>query len=391
MIYELDTIVSKFDTPCYIYDEELINTNIKQFEKIKYSHKAIHFASMANNNPKLLRILKDAGWGIFVNSMKHLSLAMQSGFNVSNIIYTTTGISQTDMEFLAQKNISINLDSLEQTKLYGSLNPGGSIGIRLNIDEKSRDNIFIGSESRIGILETEFSDLLQIASKCSLKIVGTHVYLGTNVISFDEMIAGTMKTLELSNHFPDLEYIDLGGGFPINGEDEQYFDYDKYGELLTELFNNYSKKRGRNIKLILEPGRAIFGNTAIFCSRVLDVKERPDRFLISCDASASILPRSMFYNDTFHDIEVLGKQDEPKLSKPASVVGSTTYSRDYLGKDLQLPKIEVGDILVFKNAGSYCYAMITQFLGQAMPSEILIDSLGKTELIRERETFQIAI
>lgn len=391
MIHELDTIVSKFDTPCYVYNEDLINKNIKQFEKIKYSPKAIHFASMANNNPKLLRILKDAGCGIFVNSMKHLNLAVQSGFNVSDIIYTTTGISQTDMEFLTQKNISMNLDSLEQTKLYGSLNPGGSIGIRLNIDEKSRDNIFIGSESRIGILETEFSDLLEIASKYRLNIVGTHVYLGTNIISFDEMIAGTMKTLELSDHFPDLEYIDLGGGFPINGEDEQYFDYDKYGELVTELFDNYSKKRGRNIKLILEPGRSMFGNTAVFCSRVLDVKERPDRFLISCDASASILPRSMFYNDTFHDIEVLGKQDAPKLSKPASVVGSTTYSRDYLGKNLQLPAIEVGDILVFKNTGSYCYAMITQFLGQAMPSEILIDSLGKTELIRERETFQIAI
>ena len=99
----------------------------------------------------------------------------------------------------------------------------------------------------------------------------------------------------------------------------------------------------------------------------------------------------MFYNNAFHDIEVLGKQDAPKLSKPANVVGSTTYSRDYLGKDLQSPMIEIGDILVFKNAGSYCYAMITQFLGQAMPSEILIDTLGKPKLIRERETFQLAV
>jgi diaminopimelate decarboxylase len=346
---------------------------------------------MANNNPHLLKILKNADFGIFVNSMKHLSIAVKSGFEVSDIIYTTTGISQRDMEFIIQKNISINLDSLEQVKLYGSLNSGGSIGVRLNIDEKSRDNIFIGSESRIGILETEFPELLEIASRYSLKIIGTHVYLGTNIISFDEMIAGTKKTLDLSEHFPDLEYIDLGGGFPIDGENGQYFDYDKYGELITELFNNYSKKHGRSIKLILEPGRSLFGDTAVFCSQVLDVKERPDRFLISCDASASILPRSMFYNNTFHNIEVLGKQNAPKLSKPAGVVGSTTYSRDYLGKDLQLPMVEIGDILMFKNAGSYCYAMITQFLGQAMPSEVLIDTSGKPKLIRERETFQIAI
>ena len=85
-------------------------------------------------------------FGIFVNSMKHLSIALQSGFVLSDIIYTTTGISQRDMEFIINKNISINLDSLEQVKLYGSLNPGGAVGVRLNIDEKSRDNIFIGSE-----------------------------------------------------------------------------------------------------------------------------------------------------------------------------------------------------------------------------------------------------
>lgn len=391
MVNDLTAISSVFGTPCYIYDENLINRSINRFKKIKYTNKAIHFASMANNNPHLLKILKNADFGIFVNSMKHLSIAVKSGFEVSDIIYTTTGISQRDMEFIIQKNISINLDSLEQVKLYGSLNSGGSIGVRLNIDEKSRDNIFIGSESRIGILETEFPELLEIASRYSLKIIGTHVYLGTNIISFDEMIAGTKKTLDLSEHFPDLEYIDLGGGFPIDGENGQYFDYDKYGELITELFNNYSKKHGRSIKLILEPGRSLFGDTAVFCSQVLDVKERPDRFLISCDASASILPRSMFYNNTFHNIEVLGKQNAPKLSKPAGVVGSTTYSRDYLGKDLQLPMVEIGDILMFKNAGSYCYAMITQFLGQAMPSEVLIDTSGKPKLIRERETFQIAI
>jgi diaminopimelate decarboxylase len=388
MVDGLMPIISEFGTPCYIYDEGLILHNIARFQNIRYTCKSIHFASMANNNPHLLRILKDSDVGIFVNSMKHLSIACQSGFEFKDIIYTTTGIQLADMKFIVDNKIAINLDSINQLETYGRLNYGGSVGVRLNIDERSRGNVFIGSESRIGILEMELPALFEGAARHSLRIIGTHVYLGTNIVSIDEMIAGVMRTLDLSDRFPDLQYVDLGGGFPVDAGEGMSFDYATYSELITQIFEEYSKKRGRDIQLILEPGRALFGDTAVFCTQVIDIKERPDRYLICCDASASIFPRSIFYNE-FHDIEVLGKQDMPALSKPSDIVGATTYSRDFLGKNVPLPLIEPGDILLFKNSGSYCYSMLTQFLGQAAPSEILIDLNGSTKLIRERENIRV--
>lgn len=379
----LPSVVSEFGTPCYVYDENLIDRNVSRFTGLTYPEKAVHFASMANNNPRLLELVRQRGLGIFVNSLKHMRLALNCGFSPSEIIYTSTGVRREDLEFIVEHGVAVNLDSIGQLRLFGEVNPGGRCGIRLNIDENSLDNVFIGAESRIGVLESEFEKVMATAKEHDITIVGTHVYLGTNIVSLPTMMQGVKRTLELSNYFPDLEYVDLGGGFPVRGDEAVDFDYARYDQSITEVFNAYSKERGRPIKLILEPGRSLFGDTAVFCTSVLDVKERPDRFLVCCDASATLLPRSMFY-DEFHTVDALDKRG-PVLEKPVDIVGSTTYSRDFLAKGIHLPALEPGDVLVFDQAGSYCYSMITQFLGQTEPCEVLLGKDGNPTLIRSRE------
>jgi len=378
------SIVAEFDTPCYVYDQALIERNVERFRSVAYPDKAIHFASMANNNPMLMAMLKEAGFGIFVNSVKHLQIALESGFAPRDIIYTSTGVRRQDMEHIVERGIAINLDSVSQLDLYGSLDPGGSVGVRLNIEEHSLGNVFVGTQSRIGVLETEFPAVHDTAARHGLRVAGTHVYLGTNIVSLDTMLAGVERTLELSERFPELRSVDLGGGFPVAGADGLTFDYASYDRRITEVFERFSQRLGRRIQLVLEPGRALFGDTAVFCTRVLDVKERPDRFLVCCDASVSLFPRPMFY-DEYHDVVVHGREHEPPAPKPVDVVGATTYSRDFLGRKLRLPPVEIGDVLVFQNAGSYCYSMITQFLGQAAPSEVLVTRSGEPRLIRDRE------
>ncbi|GAA2806923.1 diaminopimelate decarboxylase family protein [Crossiella cryophila] len=380
----ISAAVSQYGTPCYLYDESLIRRNAERFTGLAYPDKAVHFASMANNNPELLKLLHGLGMGIFVNSARHLKLAMDCGFAPSEIIYTSTGVRRSDLELISKLGVAVNLDSLGQLELYGSIAPGTSCGIRLNIDENSLGNVFIGAESRIGLLENELELAAKIADKYQLTITGTHVYLGTNIVSLETMMQGVARTLELSDFFPDLAYVDLGGGFPVTEDGIEEFDYAKYDEAISKMFTAYSQKRCRPIKLILEPGRALFGDTAVFCTSVLDVKNRPDRSLVCVDSSATLIPRSLFYGE-FHEVSVLGRSGEAPADRPADVVGSTTYSRDFLAKGAPLPQLATEDVLVFANAGSYCYSMITQFLGQDEPSEVLVHPDGSHTLIRNPE------
>ncbi|WP_437970719.1 hypothetical protein WMF04_16140 [Sorangium sp. So ce260] len=369
-------------TPFYMYDEATIRESIGRFLSIPYAHKSIHFATMANDNPRLLSMLKAAGFGVFVNSLKHLAVALAAGFSVDDVIFASTGVSRDMMSVLIERGVRVNLDSLGQVALYGSMKPGSRVGIRLNIDEKSKNNVFIGAESRIGLLESELPRLFELAAQHGLRMVGTHVYLGTD-ISLEDSLAGVERTLVLSEKFPDLEFIDLGGGFPI---DPSRFDFSHYREKIAAMFERCSRRRGRPIELIIEPGRALFGAAGRFFTTVTDVKERPDRFIVSCDASATLIPRAMFYED-YNPVKVQGADGRDHFNKPVDIVGSTTYSRDFLARSTSLPRVDIGDRLIFLHAGSYCYSMITRFLGQALPPEYLCTRMNELELIRTGERF----
>jgi diaminopimelate decarboxylase len=222
-----------------------------------------------------------------------------------------------------------------------------------------------------------------IAKKHKLTLNGTHVYLGTDVTSLEDLLAGTDKTLQLSDNFPDLDFIDLGGGFPLQ---EERFDFESYKKAIAGRVEAYSRKRGRPIHLVLEPGRAVFGNTTYFCTQVTDVKERPDRYLVCVNGSATLIPRAMFYED-YNPVSVVREGIATNFDKPVDVVGGTTYSRDFIAKNVSLPRLQTGDWLKFHYAGSYCYSMITRFLGQALPPEFLLRNDGTVETIREGESF----
>src|SRR5580765_3155995 len=159
------------DSAFYVYEEKLIKHNIERFRSIPYANASVHFASMANDNPVLLSMLRKQGFGLFVNSRKHLELGLSLDFKPEQIVFASTGISAPTMRLLAKLGVRVNIDSRGQLEMYGQHNRGASLGIRLNIDEKSKNNVFIGAESRIGMLESELAEAFAIARKYDLKLI----------------------------------------------------------------------------------------------------------------------------------------------------------------------------------------------------------------------------
>jgi len=50
---------------------------------------------MANDNPVILSKLQKKGFGLFVNSRKHLQLGLNCGFDPEKITFASTGIPHT--------------------------------------------------------------------------------------------------------------------------------------------------------------------------------------------------------------------------------------------------------------------------------------------------------
>ena len=366
--------VSEF-RPFYIYDEEKIADHCKMFHSIPYANKSIHFASMANINHSFLKIVKREKLSVFVNSIGHLKAVMEAGFEGNEIIFTASAMDNSTMKIAHEKGLQVNLDSPEQLKQWNNLFPGSKVGIRCNIGESVKPHqthagYFIGKESRLGFTHEE---ILEQAENESIN--GLHLYAGTDIFDIDYLLSCYEELSKYMKFFPSLEYLNFGGGFGVTEDDSEIFDFPEYSRRVTELMERLSIDARKSLKMILEPGRIIGGDAGFFVSRVTDVKNRENDVYIGVNASSVQFPRPLLYPETaVHPAVVMRKsiQVMDENMKNSSVYGCSTYSRDFLVRNIQLPKVEIGDIIVLGNAGSYCASSYTQFLGFDKPGEFFV-------------------
>ena len=152
---------------------------------------------------------------------------------------------------------------------------------------------------------------------------------------------------------------------------------------MTDKLNQLSKP----IQLIIEPGRAVIANCATLLAKVVSVKWQGDKQIIGVDTTVGNLSVPSVHGGYR---KIISWPEKPQTLWLTDVCGNTTYSRDYLGKNCQLPALEIGDIIGILEVGAYGYAMSSHFLHRPRPAEVLLEKESH-RLIRQREDYQVLI
>ncbi len=372
--YIRDLSEEEFD-PFYIYDSSKIRDHCQVFQNLTYKNKAIHFASMANVNPNFLHIIKEEKMNVFVNSIMHLEEVYRVGFRAEEIIFTSSALSKQTMINAAQYGVQINLDSSGQLEQWFKLLPDKAVGIRCNIGNRVKPysnhaGSFIGDESRLGFT---LEEIAQITDKSLIK--GLHLYAGTDIFDIDYFIACYKELIDIAKDFHHLEYLNFGGGFGVSENGHPQFKISEFNHRVTELMEVTSQKQGKSLKLILEPGRIIGCEAGYFVCHVTDVKRRADKNLVGVNASTVQFSRALLYPDLANHPITIIRDGNPLISseiRPTVIYGCSTYSRDLFSSKTDLPELQIGDIVIFGNAGSYLASSHLQFLGFTKPQEIFV-------------------
>jgi diaminopimelate decarboxylase len=141
------------------------------------------------------------------------------------------------------------------------------------------------------------------------------------------------------------------------------------------------------INLIIEPGRSSVAGCGTLLAKVVSVKWQGEKQIIGVDSTiANIAVISV--HGGYREIITLKNSTSQKYL--TDVCGNTTYSRDYLGKNCQLPALEIDDIIAILDVGAYGYAMSSHFLHRPRPAEVLLEN-GTYHLIRKREDYSILL
>ncbi|HEY4002752.1 MAG TPA: decarboxylase, partial [Candidatus Xenobia bacterium] len=309
------------------------------------------------------------------NTPGDVHAALAAGVPASAIVYSGTNLNAVDLAYLEAHDIRMNLDSLDQLR---SLPPGaGEVGCRFLIDDPERPN-------RIGITAAELPEAVALAAQSGRRLTGLHMYAGTNTRRISRFVDGLDRLLTAAATVPDLQYVDLGGGYGVPYRDgQQPLDLSALGRVVGDRMDALSLRLGRRIALWLEPGRYLVAASGVLLTTVVSAKIRGGRRYVGVDSTVGNIAVPSVYHPQ-HRLRAVSPRGEP-LPVPTDVCGNTTHSRDFLARGVALPELMPGDLLALQDVGAYGYATSSHFLNRPRPAEVVLDR-GREILATRRET-----
>ncbi|MDN3204161.1 diaminopimelate decarboxylase [Algoriphagus sediminis] len=385
---ELTDIAEEFGTPLFVYDGEKI---VQQINKLKNGFSGaptrIKYAVKALTNVSILKLMKSQGIGVDAVSIEEIKLCMHAGYEPSEIMYTPNCVGFDEIKEAVELGAMINLDNLPMLEKFGQAY-GGKVPVAIRINPRimagGNSKISVGHiHSKFGIPTSQLPEVIQIAEKYGMVINGLHVHTGSDILDAEVFLRGANVLFQEAPKFPDLKFIDFGGGFKIAyREDDPSTDMERVGREVTAAFNEFCKSYGHQLELWLEPGKFLVSEAGTLLVETNVVKETPEIAFVGVNSGLNHLIRPMFY-DAYH--EVINISGQSKEKKPYNVVGYICET-DTLAADRKLEEVKEGDILAFKNAGAYSFSMASNYNSRLRPAEVLVWK-GKANLIRKKEEF----
>jgi diaminopimelate decarboxylase len=364
-------------TPFYYYDLDVLNETLDQIKTHGLSKGFhIHFALKANNQPKILEIIKKAGLGADCVSGGEIQRAIDSGFNPEEIAFAGVGKSDEEMKLGLKHDIfCFNCESPQElevlNELAGQRNTIARIALRLNPNVEADTHKYITTglnENKFGINASDLDDVLDtLPGLKNLKLIGIHFHIGSQIEKFTPFEALCTKANALNDHIEEkgfeLSIINVGGGFGINyahPNDHSVPDFERF----FGLFEQNIKLKDHQ-QLHFELGRSVVGQCGSLITKVLFTKYGQTKNFAIVDAGMTELIRPALYQAA-HRIDMLTSSG---AEEKYDVVGPICESSDTFRKDISIPKVERGDLVAIRSAGAYGEVMRSAYnLREANPT-----------------------
>ena len=394
---QLKEITKTYPTPFYLYDEKGIRENAKALKEAFAWNPGYkeYFAVKATPNPFLINILREYGCGCDCSSMTELMLSDAIGVKGEDIMFSSNDTPAEEFAYAAKLGAVINLDDythidfLEKTIGYipetisCRFNPGGIFQISNDIMDNPGD-------AKYGMTTEQLFDAYRVLKQKGAKHFGLHAFLASNTVTNDyyPMLAKVLFELAVrlkQETGADIRFINLSGGIGIPYRpDQEPNDIRVIGEGVRKVYEEVLVPAGMgDVAIYTELGRFMMGPYGCLVTKAIHEKHTYKEY-IGVDACAVNLMRPAMYG-AYHHITVMGKEDAP-CDHTYDVTGSLCENNDKFAIDRELPKIDIGDLLVIHDTGAHGYAMGYNYNGKLKSAELLLKEDGSVQLIRRAET-----
>ena len=400
-------LAKKYGTPLFVYDIEKVRANCRAFvDTLKELDVPAHvtYASKAFSSIAILQVIAEEGLGVDVVSAGELYTALKAGIHPEKIHFHGNNKSRAELQMAVESGIGcIIIDNFHEIALLDDIlktenkTMRALIRVTPGIESETHKYIMTGNEdSKFGFnlangqAEEAF---LQLKDHKRIHLLGLHSHIGSQIFTSDsfviaaEVLFETIEKWHAMYHFTP-EVMNLGGGFGIKyTADDQPIPLEDHVKNIIGKVETIVERMGIDMPEIwLEPGRSIVGDAGISLYEVGSTKTIEGvRNYVAVDGGMNDNIRPALY-DAQYDGVIANKVNED-LDELVSIAGKCCESGDMLIWDLQVPKIEQGDIFAMLSTGAYGYAMASNYNRLERPAVVFCEN-GLDQLVIKRESLE---
>ncbi|MEI2280417.1 diaminopimelate decarboxylase [Paenibacillus polysaccharolyticus] len=397
----------QFGTPLYVVDEQLVRERCREYmEAFRASGLGfqVAYASKAFCVMAMCALAAEEGLSLDVVSDGELFTALQAGFPAERIHFHGNNKTLEEIEMALDAEIGcFVVDNFNELHLLQAVatdkNRKVNILLRVTPGVEAHTHEYISTgqtDSKFGfdIGNGTAFEAIELASKQSnLVLLGVHSHIGSQIFEVEGFQMAVQRVAEFAASVYErlnvaFKVVNLGGGFGI-----RYIDGDtplevaQYVKAITDAVKNHFAQIGYAVPEIwVEPGRSIVGEAGTTLYTVGTSKDIPGvRKYVAVDGGMTDNPRPALYESKYE--AVLANRANEAATETVSVAGKCCESGDMLIWDLDLPKVESGDLLAVACTGAYNYSMASNYNRIRRPAVVFVKD-GQGDVVVRRESYQ---
>ena len=420
-------LVEAFGTPLYVFDEETLRTRARAYREALALHypatAQAAYASKAYLCTAIAQLYAGEGLDLDVVSGGELYVALQAGFPSERIHFHGNNKSQAELTEALQSGIGrIVVDNFHELNMLAALGahrePSIPIWLRLSPGVSAHTHAHI----QTGHLDSKFGfpiatgdaerAVVQARQMSGLELVGLHCHIGSQIYEPESLADATAVLITFAaamrdRHGFELRELSPGGGWgvPMTAADPEA-PIEPYIAAVATAVTDTCRAHGLELPhLVVEPGRSLVAPAAVALYTVGARKEIPGvRSYVSVDGGMADNIRPALYGAQYAALQIAGgkwqmAEDARKSTsgqthrevrttqyETVTIAGKFCESGDVLIRDIELPRLQPGDLLAIPMAGAYTLAMASNYNWAKRPAAVLVRD-GRAQIMQRRETY----
>ena len=365
----LKELVAQHETPFLVLD----------LQEVEYQYLALQaalpgvklfYAVKSLSHPSLIKRLKNLGSQFDLATTGEVDLVKGLGVQGDQCIHTHPIKKNKDiqaaLEFGCHRFVVDNPAEVLKFIPYKD-----QVELLVRVSFRSQDAV-VDLSRKFGCALEELPGLVNLAIENDLIVSGLSFHVGSQSLSPMAQANAIKASIEAMNEMTHVhwKWLDIGGSFPVSYQGPVTPIEDFCAPLMDAL-----KELPKDIEVFAEPGRFISAPSMIEVMTIMGKAKRGARIWYYLDDGVYGALSGQMYDHAKYPISPLKPVDPMGDFYPSVLAGPTCDSVDVVDEDIELPELQVGDIMIARQMGAYTIASATEFNYYPKPKVVVVEDL----------------